>query len=146
MLNGFSYGKIHRGAPVSHCLLIVITQETAQSLAALKRPVSPTLRDGQCQGRGIFGRMVDRISANLAWNKIVRPQYVGYGRISVDDLEAHTATFLEPMAHRFKKGSRVRLEIVNGDSAITDVLWTHYFIPSKIGTDTIYHSAEYPWA
>src|SRR5262249_43388205 len=37
---------------------------------------------------------------------------------------------VEPMAHRFKKGSRVRLEIVNGDSAITDVLWTHYFIPS----------------
>jgi len=53
---------------------------------------------------------------------------------------------VEPMAHRFKKGSRVRLEIVNGDSAITDVLWTHYFIPSKIGTDTIYHSAEYPSA
>jgi uncharacterized protein len=53
---------------------------------------------------------------------------------------------VEPMAHRFQKGSRVRLEIVNGDSAITDVLWTHYFIPSKIGTDTIYHSAEYPSA
>jgi uncharacterized protein len=53
---------------------------------------------------------------------------------------------VEPMAHRFKKGSRVRLEIVNGDSAITDMLWTHYFIPSKIGTDTIYHSAKYPSA
>jgi hypothetical protein len=33
------------------------------------------------------------------------------------------------------------LEIVNGDSVITDVLWTHYYVPSKIGTDTIYHSA-----
>ena len=33
---------------------------------------------------------------------------------------------IEPMAHRFKKGSRVRLELVNGDSALTDVLWTHY--------------------
>src|SRR5262245_65136107 len=78
-----------------------ITQETGQSLATLKRPVSPTLRDGQYQGRGIFGRMVDRISANLAWNKIVRPQHVSYGRISVDDLEAHTATFLESVRHRF---------------------------------------------
>jgi len=53
---------------------------------------------------------------------------------------------IEPMAHRFRKGSRIRLEIVNGDSAVTDVLWTHYYIPSKIGTDTIYHSPEHPSA
>ena len=49
----------------------------------------------------MFSRMVDRISANLAWNKIVRPQHVGYGRISVDDLKPHTATFLESVRHRF---------------------------------------------
>jgi putative CocE/NonD family hydrolase len=53
---------------------------------------------------------------------------------------------LEPMAHRFKQGNRIRLEIVNGDSAFTDALWTHYYVPSKIGTDTIYHSADYPSA
>jgi predicted acyl esterase len=53
---------------------------------------------------------------------------------------------VEPMAHRFMKGSRVRLEIVNGDSAVTDVLWSHYYAPSKIGADTIHHSAEYPSA
>jgi predicted acyl esterase len=53
---------------------------------------------------------------------------------------------IEPMAHRFKAGNRVRLEIVNGDSAVTDVLWTHYYTPNKIGTDTIYHSAQYPSA
>ena len=51
---------------------------------------------------------------------------------------------VEPMAHRFPAGSRVRLEIVNGDSAVTDMLWTHYFNPDKIGTDTIHHSAEHP--
>src|SRR5262249_8551923 len=45
--------------------------------------------------------MVDRISANLARNKIMRPQHVGYGRISVDDLEPHTATLLESLRHRF---------------------------------------------
>jgi predicted acyl esterase len=50
------------------------------------------------------------------------------------------------MAHRFKKGNRIRLEIVNGDSAVTDVLWTHYYTPNKIGADTIYHSAQYPSA
>jgi putative CocE/NonD family hydrolase len=53
---------------------------------------------------------------------------------------------IEPMAHRFKKGNRIRLEIVNGDSAVTDVLWTHYYTPNKIGADTIYHSAQYPSA
>jgi hypothetical protein len=29
---------------------------------------------------------------------------------------------------------------------VTDMLWTHYFIPSKIGTDTIHHSIEHPSA
>jgi uncharacterized protein len=53
---------------------------------------------------------------------------------------------IEPMAHRFKKGNRMRLEIVNGDSALTDMLWTHYYAPSKIGTDTIYHSPAHPSA
>ncbi|HUZ75826.1 MAG TPA: CocE/NonD family hydrolase [Stellaceae bacterium] len=53
---------------------------------------------------------------------------------------------IEPMAHRFKKGSRVRLEIVNGDSVVTDVLWTHYYNPNKIGADTIHHSPAHPSA
>ncbi|MAF50434.1 MAG: CocE/NonD family hydrolase [Rhodospirillales bacterium] len=51
---------------------------------------------------------------------------------------------IEPIAHRFQKGNRMRLEIVNGDSVVTDVIWTHYYLPHKIGTDTIHHSAEYP--
>lgn len=51
---------------------------------------------------------------------------------------------LEPMAYLFKAGHRIRLEIVNGDSPVTEVLWTHYYRPDKIGQDTIYHSAQYP--
>jgi len=68
------------------------------------------------------------------------PQPIEPGKIYRFDIS------VEPMAHRFKKGSRVRLEIVNGDSAVTDVLWTHYYMPNKIGADTIYHSAEHPSA
>jgi len=34
---------------------------------------------------------------------------------------------VEPNAFRFKKGNRIRLELANGDSPITDVLWTHYY-------------------
>ena len=51
---------------------------------------------------------------------------------------------IEPNAFRFKQGNRIRLEIVNGDSPVTDVLWTHYYAPNKIGEDTIRHSARHP--
>jgi predicted acyl esterase len=51
---------------------------------------------------------------------------------------------IEPNAYRFRQGNRIRLEIVNGDSPITDMLWTHYYQPNKIGQDTIHHSARYP--
>lgn len=50
---------------------------------------------------------------------------------------------VEPNAFRFKKGNRIRLEIANGDSPVTDMLWTHYYQPNKIGQDTIWHSAKY---
>jgi uncharacterized protein len=69
-----------------------------------------------------------------------KPEPIEPGRVYRFDIS------VEPMAHRFRKGTRVRLEIVNGDSAVTDVLWTHYFVPSKIGIDTIYHSIEHPSA
>jgi hypothetical protein len=68
------------------------------------------------------------------------PQPIEPGKIYRFDIS------IEPMAHRFKKGNRVRLDIVNGDSVITDVLWTHYYLPSKIGSDTIYHSVDHPSA
>jgi putative CocE/NonD family hydrolase len=66
------------------------------------------------------------------------PEPIEPGRIYRFDIS------VEPMAHRFRKGSCVRLELANGDSVVTDVLWTHYYSPDKIGTDTIYHSAEHP--
>ena len=53
---------------------------------------------------------------------------------------------LEPMAYFFKAGHRIRLEIVNGDSPVTEALWTHYYRPDKIGQDTVYHNAQYPSA
>jgi len=53
---------------------------------------------------------------------------------------------LEPNAYRFHKGNRIRLEIANGDSPATDILWTHYYAPNKIGEDTIHHSAAHPSA
>ena len=48
------------------------------------------------------------------------------------------------MAYLFKSGHRIRLEIVNGDSPVTEVLWTHCYRPDKIGQDTVYHNAQHP--
>lgn len=51
-----------------------------------------------------------------------------------------------PTAHQFKKGDRIRLELANGDSAVTDAPFTHRYGPRKLGSDTIYHDAAHPSA
>jgi predicted acyl esterase len=51
---------------------------------------------------------------------------------------------LEPMAYLIQKGHRLRLEIVNGDSPISEQLWPHYYRPDKVGSDTIHHDAAHP--
>ncbi|HVB34940.1 MAG TPA: CocE/NonD family hydrolase [Patescibacteria group bacterium] len=51
---------------------------------------------------------------------------------------------LLPMAYRFQKGNRIRIEVANGDSPVTDLLFTHLYRPDKHGQDTIYHDAEHP--
>ena len=50
---------------------------------------------------------------------------------------------LEPQAYCFRAGHRIRLEIVNGDSAVTEALWTHLYRPDRIGADSIHHDAEH---
>ena len=69
-----------------------------------------------------------------------RPEPIRPGEVYRFDIS------IEPSAYRFKKGNRMRLEIANGDSPITDVLWTHYYQPNKIGQDTLWHSARHPSA
>ncbi len=49
-----------------------------------------------------------------------------------------------PSAHRFRKGSRVRLELANGDSSVTEFVFAHEYAPWKVGRDTIYHDAKRP--
>ena len=43
-----------------------------------------------------------------------------------------------------RQGHRIRLEIVNGDSPATEMLWPHYYRPDRIGTDTIHHDGAQP--
>lgn len=51
---------------------------------------------------------------------------------------------LQPIVYRFKADNRIRVEIVNGDSPVTDALFSHIYRPDKMGTDTIHHDAEHP--
>jgi hypothetical protein len=50
----------------------------------------------------------------------------------------------QPIAYLFRKGNRIRVEVCNGDSPITDSLFFHFYRPDKIGTDTICHDTEHP--
>lgn len=49
-----------------------------------------------------------------------------------------------PTAYVFKEGHRIRVEIVNGDSPVTDSIHVHPYPPFKVGRDTIYHDAARP--
>lgn len=42
------------------------------------------------------------------------------------------------MAHVFRAGHSIRLELANGDSPVTEAVFSHYYTP-KQGTDTIHH-------
>ena len=50
-----------------------------------------------------------------------------------------------PCAYLFKRGHRIRLEIVNGDTALTETpFFVHQYQWYKVGTDTIHHDAAHP--
>ena len=65
------------------------------------------------------------------------PQPLNPGEIYQFDIE------VLPCAYVFKQGHRIRLEIANGDSALTDAVFTHPYHPTLIGSDTIYHDAAH---
>ena len=65
------------------------------------------------------------------------PQPITPGTIYQFDIE------VLPIAYLFRKGHRIRLEIANGDSPLTDAVFTHPYHPTLIGTDTIHHNAVY---
>jgi len=48
-----------------------------------------------------------------------------------------------PIAYVFKKGHRIRLEIANSDSTVTDGVFSHPYHPTQMGTDTIHHDGAH---
>jgi uncharacterized protein len=65
------------------------------------------------------------------------PQPLDPGTIYQFDIE------VLPTSYVFKKGRRIRLEIVNCDSPLTDSVFSHPYHPSQIGSDTIHHDAAH---
>jgi hypothetical protein len=65
----------------------------------------------------------------------VNPQPLEPGKVYKFEIEILPASYL------FKKGHRIRLEIANGDSPITDTIFSHLYLPYKVGTDTFHHNA-----
>jgi len=63
------------------------------------------------------------------------PQPLTPGEIYEFDVEVLPVSFV------FRKGHRIRLEIANGDSPLTDAVFTHPYHPTQIGSDTIHHNA-----
>lgn len=67
-----------------------------------------------------------------------QPQKLAPGR----DYEFTIAVM--PTAYRFKQGSRIRLELANGDSSVTEGVFAHPYTPDKVGQDVIRHDARHP--
>ena len=80
----------------------------------------------------------ERSSEMVPYHTHSNPQPLTPGEITKFEIS------LEPMAYLIKAGHRLRLEIVNGDSPVSEQLWGHYYQPGKIGSDTIYHDAAHP--
>ncbi len=65
------------------------------------------------------------------------PQPLTPGEIYQFDIE------VLPISYVFKKGHRIRLELANSDSPLTDGIFVHPYHPTQMGSDTIHHDAAH---
>lgn len=79
----------------------------------------------------------DRSTEMVPYHTHADPQPLEPGRVYRFDIS------IEPMAYLFRQAHRLRLEIVNGDSPVSEALWPHYYRPDKLGSDTIHHDAQH---
>ncbi len=85
-------------------------------------------------------REIDRARSlpNALWYTHRDPRPLEPGRIYKFEIA------IMPTACRFEKGSRIRLEIANGDSQLTEFVFHHEYSPQKVGHDVLHHDADYP--
>lgn len=106
--------------------------------------------DGARAPSTIVGRGWLRLSHRALDPAQSRPHRPFYRHAAPSPVEAGTIYEVEveiqPFAHRFPAGHRIRLEIVNGDSVLTDGLFVHQYAWWKVGTDTLHHGGPQPSA
>jgi predicted acyl esterase len=84
-------------------------------------------------------RAIDRDQSRpyAPWYSHVDPEPIEPGKVYAFEIA------VMPTAYRFSKGSRIRLEIANGDSQLTESCSSTTTRPRR-SADTIHHSAEHP--
>jgi putative CocE/NonD family hydrolase len=112
--------------------------QTAAERATGAQPRSTIVTKGYLRASHGFERDPLLDSAEIAYYSHARETPLTPGRVYALEIPLH------PMAYRFRQGNRLRLELANGDSAVTDGLFAHAYRPDKVGTDTIHHDAAHP--
>ena len=112
--------------------------QSAEDRAATKNPRYTIVTKGWLRASHSFERHTQLDTPEYAYYSHEHPTPLVPGEVY--ELEVP----LQPMAYRFKKGNRIRLEIANADSQLTDSLFSHGYRPDKQGTDTFYHDAPRP--
>ena len=75
---------------------------------------------------------------NAPWYKDDAPEPLVPGRATDLDIA------IMPTATLFRAGSRVRIEIANSDSILTEGIFSHVYNPDQVGVTTILHDAAHP--
>lgn len=92
-------------------------------------------------GKGWLKASHREIDADLSRDNA--PWYThSQGRPLVPGKIEHLQIALMPIAHWFRKGSRIQLHIANCDSSVTDGPFHHAYAPQMVGTDFIHFGAE----
>ena len=79
----------------------------------------------------------ERTTPLRPWHPQTAAEPVTPGQIVRYDIE------IWPTSYLFRRGNRIRVEIGNGDSMVSDGLFHHYY-GHKAGTDRYYHDTDHP--
>jgi predicted acyl esterase len=80
----------------------------------------------------------DKSRDNAPWYRHDAPEPITPNKVYRFDIA------IMPTAYLFKRRSRIRLELANGDSQFTEFVFYHDYTPGKVGRDTIWHNSEQP--
>lgn len=134
-------------------VLYVSSSNTDTDFVAKLYDQSPQSPEDRAKGLNPVSRVVTKGWLRASHREIDKSKSTEYAlwytHTSPKPIVANELTRLEiavmPTAYRFKKGSRIRLDLANGDSALTEFgFFQHEYTPNKIGRDTIAHDTQHP--